>query len=820
MNRFLTKSFVALLIFSYIIASAATSSSTQDDDGMIHLHIIPHTHNDAGWLYTVDSYFKGDNPRGCVECILNSVTDALQVNPDRRFVYVEQVFFQTWWNEIPTAKRQTVLDLINNGQLDFLLAGYVMNDEACSYYDDIIEQMTLGHRFVKETFNRTVNVGWHIDPFGHSASQARLFSEMGFDSWFFERIDFQDFDNRVKNGDLEMIWRPNTYDPKSIFLLAHVNYMSYYLAPFNWCIDMLCYPQASMPEVVRRALRYVSWVKNQTSFFSTKHILHHVGGDFEWSGNAEMHFEGLETLIDYINAHPELGIKAYFSTPSNYTTSVYNEVRKKNITLAEKTDDFFPYQDVPNGYWSGYFTSKSSQKSKVKESSKFLQSSKKLITKLLLEQKIRFEDADTSILHMERAVSILQHHDAVTGTAKHAVDVNYTAILNNGHGEILDVILPQIKDWYDKKTGNLSGEFAVCQANATSCKTVTDALDQEQPLALVIFNPSQHAQSLIKLPVPSASVAVYDQLGTKIPHDVLCNAQKAQNISVVINNLPNAQTNGGLFVKSDASTDGQCELFFYANASTNTLTPFTVIPESQTSQDDEKVLSLDANHLIDLFEGDELLIEPLSQSYTYKRADGTSHGFNLDYRYYPSYDNKSQQVSGAYIFRSKTAESVSYSSVERMSVKNGALVTEISIERALVTTKLRIYKDLLDGVIEIETFLRPAPISDGVGKEITLNVGSSDIQNNGVFYTDANGLEMQKRVINFRSTYNVDVLEPAAGNYYPINSAIYIQDQESQNRMTLMNDRSQGGSSLKNGSIEIMIHRRILCDDDRGVDEP
>ena len=65
-----------------------------------------------------------------------------------------------------------------------------MNDEACSYYDDIIEQMTLGHRFIKKTFNRTVNVGWHIDPFGHSATQARLFSEMGFDSWFFERIDF------------------------------------------------------------------------------------------------------------------------------------------------------------------------------------------------------------------------------------------------------------------------------------------------------------------------------------------------------------------------------------------------------------------------------------------------------------------------------------------------------------------------------------------------------------------------------------------------------------------------------------------------------
>ena len=34
-----------------------------------------------------------------------------------------------------------------------------------------------------------------------------------------------------------------------------------------------------------------------------------------------------------------------------------------------------------------------------------------------------------------------------------------------------------------------------------------------------------------------------------------------------------------------------------------------------------------------------------------------------------------------------------------------------------------------------------------------------------------------------------------------------------------MNDRSQGGSVLENGSIEIMQNRRLLADDRRGVDE-
>ena len=35
-----------------------------------------------------------------------------------------------------------------------------------------------------------------------------------------------------------------------------------------------------------------------------------------------------------------------------------------------------------------------------------------------------------------------------------------------------------------------------------------------------------------------------------------------------------------------------------------------------------------------------------------------------------------------------------------------------------------------------------------------------------------------------------------------------------------MNDRTQGGSSIHSGELEIMIHRRLLADDWRGVGEP
>jgi alpha-mannosidase len=49
-----------------------------------------------------------------------------------------------------------------------------MHDEATAHYIDMIDQTTLGHRFIKEEFNVTPRIGWQIDPFGHSAVQAYL----------------------------------------------------------------------------------------------------------------------------------------------------------------------------------------------------------------------------------------------------------------------------------------------------------------------------------------------------------------------------------------------------------------------------------------------------------------------------------------------------------------------------------------------------------------------------------------------------------------------------------------------------------------------
>lgn len=144
--------------------------------------------------------------------------------------------------------------------------------------------------------------------------------------------------------------------------------------------------------------------------------------------------------------------------------------------------------------------------------------------------------------------------------------------------------------------------------------------------------------------------------------------------------------------------------------------------------------------------------------------------------------------------------------------------TSDSIYRnASACVRLRYYDE--SPASEWEVYLSGLP-NDNHGREVTVNWKAFNIKNGGVFYTDSNGLEMQQRMLNYRPTWNFSSFEQVSSNYYPVNSGIAIVDEKSKLQMTILNDRSQGGSVVQEGRIELMQNRRLFKDDDRGVDEP
>lgn len=58
-------------------------------------------------------------------------------------------------------------------------------------------------------------------------------------------------------------------------------------------------------------------------------------------------------------------------------------------------------------------------------------------------------------------------------------------------------------------------------------------------------------------------------------------------------------------------------------------------------------------------------------------------------------------------------------------------------------------------IIKYEVELYGIPQNADIGFEVTINFDAFDLNNEDVFYTDSNGLEMQRRQLNYRPTWNL-----------------------------------------------------------------
>ena len=66
------------------------------------VHVVPHSHDDVGWLKTVDQYFTGagyELQYAAVEYIFDNVMKELINDKNKHFSEVEMKFFSMWWKD-------------------------------------------------------------------------------------------------------------------------------------------------------------------------------------------------------------------------------------------------------------------------------------------------------------------------------------------------------------------------------------------------------------------------------------------------------------------------------------------------------------------------------------------------------------------------------------------------------------------------------------------------------------------------------------------------------------------------------------------------
>ena len=121
---------------------------------------------------------------------------------------MEMKFFYMWYTRQETATKEIVKQLIQSGQLEITMGGWSATDEACPNYEDIINNMYIGHGFLKREFGISPKIAWMIDSFGHTQANAALFSDMGFEALFMGRVDYQVKEQMKKDKSMIFLWRP------------------------------------------------------------------------------------------------------------------------------------------------------------------------------------------------------------------------------------------------------------------------------------------------------------------------------------------------------------------------------------------------------------------------------------------------------------------------------------------------------------------------------------------------------------------------------------------------------------------------------------
>uniref|UniRef100_K3X179 Alpha-mannosidase n=1 Tax=Globisporangium ultimum (strain ATCC 200006 / CBS 805.95 / DAOM BR144) TaxID=431595 RepID=K3X179_GLOUD len=727
------------------------------DPHKLNVHLISHSHDDPGWLVGVDQYYMER-----VQYILDTVIEQLLENPDRQFMFVEQSFFQRWWHQQSHQVKHTVKKLVKEGRLDLSVnGGWCMHDEATPHYSAMVDQTAYGHRLLKEEFNVTPRIGWQIDPFGHSSTQGSLLSTgVGFDALYFARIDYQDNAQRKSNKDLEFIWRPSKSRGKNSQVFTG-QIIDHYGAPGKYNYGNINNEIQDDPElhdfdVCSQVDEFVKIALDRGAHTKGNHIFIPMGDDFQFD-NARHWFKNMDKLMHYVNQDNRVNV--LYSNLSYYTDLKLAE----DLTWSVKLDDFFPYSSGKHEYWSGFFTSRPALKRFARVSNVVLQQVRQLDALYQSHHSARLEK-------LQRAVGLTQHHDGLSGTEKQSVADDYALRMNGG-------IIEAEKEF--NEVFFVIGEkekYQFCLlANVSVCEVSTS----NEKFEVLVHN------SLPRKSVHTVSIPVN---------------YHAFDVQVISELDP--LSDARFMVQKKSAKSGRSASFASSDVTVDAVTLENDLVRVKIDKNTGSIVSIT------------------------NKAKNIELPLNSSVLYYQAFQGDNEQRSGAYIFRpdSKTvysvakADEVTLVDLQLSGVSGSASRVAFKIGK-WVTLEYRVND--ADEFVEIEWTVGSIPIKDNKGKEVIIRFDSqSTIKSAKTLFTDSNGLEFVTRVRNHRDTWNLtlhDDQEFVAANYFPITTGAYIKDDKYQ--FNIVTDRAQGAASLEDGQIEVMVHRRLLADDGKGVGE-
>ena len=283
--------------------------------------------------------------------------------------------------------------------------------------------------------------------------------------------------------------------------------------------------------IEERSLLLLDQYRKKANLYRTNTVLIPLGDDFRYRSiqEADAQYDNYSLIIDYINKNVD-NVDIQFGTLSDYfQTIMYDKSRRFDPPILKGS--FFTYSDREQDYWSGYYTSRIFDKALDRQLERVLYAATSLgATKQELQ-------------NSRRALSLFQHHDGVTGTAKSYVVEDYakrihTAIKETQNWIMMNLIQERSKHlakqlklqpcWQSTAPRGLSQNL--CDHSTDSHdggKITTTAAAAATTTKIIVYNPLETSQKCGSVIVPGRQIA-HATLPCEIPGPIIAKKSNIQ----------------------------------------------------------------------------------------------------------------------------------------------------------------------------------------------------------------------------------------------------------------------------------------------------
>ncbi|KNC27938.1 Alpha-mannosidase 2 [Lucilia cuprina] len=805
-----------------------------NDHHKLKVFVVPHSHNDPGWIKTFDDYYDHETKH-----ILSNALRHLRENPEMKFIWAEISYFAKFYQDLGESNKQEIKKLVANGQLEFVTGGWVMPDEANSHWHNILLQLTEGQHWLKKYLNVTPTSSWAIDPFGHSASMPYILKKSGFTNSLIQRTHYSVKKELALKRNLEFYWRQLWDDTGSTDLFTHMMPFYSYDIPHSCGPDpkiccqfdfkrvpnfgLMC-PWKVPPQtiddhnVAQRAELIIDQWKKKAELYRTNVVLFPLGDDFRYSQSTEWEVQRVnyENLFNHINSERKYFVEAKFGTLQEYFDAVHQEQKEKQRDFPTLSGDFFTYADRNDNYWSGYYTSRPYHKRMDRVLMHYIRSAEILSSWDKWDESSKF---DEMLQDARRQLSLFQHHDGITGTAKTHVVEDYNRRMMDAIKSCRFVMQQAIYRLLTKPSiYNADNNFNYFFMDDSRWPGPDDSrttiiLGEELPQKHLVFHNSlpQWREDIVDFYIASPYVSVVDFNNN--PVDIQISPVWTWHKHTLTNTItPQASTTKyRLIFKAKVPPLG-LSTYIVKVETPETIKPnyitfasnliLTKNPITTQLGDYPKEVKFGKHREISLKVGSGPTVafsaEGMMKSIQIKESEAHTP---VRVQFFKYGVRQKGEYSGAYLFLPNGfASQITNAQQPVVLVTKGPLESSISVGLSFGVH----HTILRDG--EAPEIRNNIDINDMDDTEIVMRF-QTRIHNDETFYTDLNSLQLIKRQ-RFTKI-------PLQGNYYPIPSAIYIEDDTL--RLTVVSAQPLGGSSLADGEVEIMQDRRLTHDDERGL---